>query len=494
MTEGNHWFDIPLHLFNKKIAKPVLWLGDDCHYENAKKVFGSDVVRMNTFVHRPYEINEINYDGKLIDFFFSENYSRAKDICLKMMDRLDLYASFGRLDRESYFNKLVIWSLNKIDKSKPDFLVAAEAPHDHAKYVILEICKFCRIPTYKFNNWNLGPILQLENMVTGEIIRPNKSIKTDLDIKLDIKLDKKIIAYVDEINDKKENFEMWYMTKYRKDSQIINPFLKILSKDWKTNYIEIRHNTWMFLKGKYNPINPYRLNFLTRSWIQYFRSKNLLKNYKKNIKLFSYKRNYVYFPLHYEPERTTNPDGGFFHDQFIALCNLRKLVPDDIEILVKEHESQFLFIKGSRGRSPLIYNLINNLKNVKLINASESSLKLINRSLFVATITGTAALESAILGKISITFGSTYYDGCPNIIKWSNKLKFNAINEYNIGNVSSIKTFLLEKKEKYTIIGCQNGSHYRSNISLIDDDFKLCQKKQTIELLKKVIDLKSKKK
>ena len=37
MTEGNHWFDIPLHLFNKKIAKPVLWLGDDCHYENAKK-------------------------------------------------------------------------------------------------------------------------------------------------------------------------------------------------------------------------------------------------------------------------------------------------------------------------------------------------------------------------------------------------------------------------------------------------------------------------
>ena len=33
---------------------------------------------MNTFVHRPYNINDVNYDGELIDFLFSENYIRAK--------------------------------------------------------------------------------------------------------------------------------------------------------------------------------------------------------------------------------------------------------------------------------------------------------------------------------------------------------------------------------------------------------------------------------
>ena len=68
----------------------------------------------------------------------------------------------------------------------------------------------------------------------------------------------------------------------------------------------------------------------------------------KNIKTFSYDYDYVYFPLHYEPERTTNPDGGIFHDQFIALCNLRKLVPENIKILIKEHQSQFFLSKGSR--------------------------------------------------------------------------------------------------------------------------------------------------
>ena len=43
---------------------------------------------------------------------------------------------------------------------------------------------------------------------------------------------------------------------------------------------------------------------------------------------------YIYFALHYEPERTTNPDGGEFHDQAIAIAKLRELVPDNIDIFL----------------------------------------------------------------------------------------------------------------------------------------------------------------
>ena len=63
-------------------------LGDDRHFEKATEMFGNDVVvRMLDFVHYQQQISNANYSGENIDFFVSENYLRAKDRCLKMMDR-----------------------------------------------------------------------------------------------------------------------------------------------------------------------------------------------------------------------------------------------------------------------------------------------------------------------------------------------------------------------------------------------------------------------
>ena len=39
-----------------------------------------------------------------------------------MMDRLDLYGTFSRIDREVYLNKLSILALKMINESNPDFL------------------------------------------------------------------------------------------------------------------------------------------------------------------------------------------------------------------------------------------------------------------------------------------------------------------------------------------------------------------------------------
>ena len=94
MTGNKVWFDIASDLQDEGIATPVLWLGDDVNYLNASKKFGSSVVQMLEFVHRPYNIHHINYSGEYEDFFRSENYYKAKNICLKMMDRLDQYGTF----------------------------------------------------------------------------------------------------------------------------------------------------------------------------------------------------------------------------------------------------------------------------------------------------------------------------------------------------------------------------------------------------------------
>ena len=109
MTSQPQWLEAAIKLFKNNIAEPVIWLGDDRHYDKAKEIFGENVVQMLQFVHRPYTLKKINYSGENIEFFNSRNYIRAKDNCLKMMDRLDLYGSFNRPDREVYFHNLIIW-------------------------------------------------------------------------------------------------------------------------------------------------------------------------------------------------------------------------------------------------------------------------------------------------------------------------------------------------------------------------------------------------
>ena len=147
MTEGDQWFKSAVKLHNEKIATPVLWIGDDRHYNNAKNFFGEEVVKQYLIIRdRPYKIKDIEYNGEYLKFFNSTQYLIAKDRCLKMMDRMDLYGTFSRIDREAYFNKIAILSLKLIDKSGPDFLLVSEIPHAYPTYLIyldaIELGKF----------------------------------------------------------------------------------------------------------------------------------------------------------------------------------------------------------------------------------------------------------------------------------------------------------------------------------------------------------------
>ena len=64
--------------------------------------------------------------------------------------------------------------------------------------------------------------------------------------------------------------------------------------------------------------------------------------------------------------------------------------------------------RGSRGRSPLFYEFIKNINGVRLVSPKQDSLDLIKKSIFTSTISGSVALESAIMEKslYSETHGS----------------------------------------------------------------------------------------
>lgn len=454
VTYGDHWIEAAIKLRKNKIAKPILWLGDGYHLIKAKNEFGDVAQNMETLVHHPYKLRDIDYNNEFISFFDSIYYLRAKDRCLKMMDRLDMLGNFNRLDREAYFHYLVIYFLKYTFNNKPDIFLSTDSPHSHAQYLLFEICSFLKIPTFKFNNFVFSPILFIENIKTGVRFTKNKGSETE---KLNSKIIENINEYILNIKEKKESYTIFYVANQKKNKV---RFKKFITKFFIDNFKDIRHHLGLLLKNKTSNINPYKLSFFSRLKIRRIKTKRLTKENHKAIFKMDYEKKYVYYPLHYEPERTSNPDGDDYQDQFKAIVKLRSIVPEEIQIIVKEHPYQLYYYpdKGSRGRSPLFYELIKNVKNLKLIDTNENTIKLILNSLFVATITGTVALEASILGKNALYFGNPWYRDLPNTFSIYEKPTFKLLESQIKNDSKKISDFLFKIFNNHSVLAYMNYS------------------------------------
>jgi hypothetical protein len=113
---------------------------------------------------------------------------------------------------------------------------------------------------------------------------------------------------------------------------------------------------------------------------------------------------YVYFPLHLQPEMTTDSLGGQYGDQLLAIEKLRGLLPEDWVIYCKENPKQAYFM-----REEGYYERLTSIPNLKIVHITSDSYKLIQNSQFVATITGTAGWEALRMGKKVLLYGDAWY-------------------------------------------------------------------------------------
>lgn len=127
-----------------------------------------------------------------------------------------------------------------------------------------------------------------------------------------------------------------------------------------------------------------------------FKFKNYFYNNVNNIK------NYIVFPLHYEPEASVTIR-GFPYDQLDVIKYISRSLPPHMTLVVKEH-------KGNRGYRPIPhYKEIADLHNTMLVSPEVETYSLIKNADAITTFSGRMGMEAAILGKPVFLFGDAFY-------------------------------------------------------------------------------------
>ena len=158
--------------------------------------------------------------------------------------------------------------------------------------------------------------------------------------------------------------------------------------------------------------------------------KNLEKYYRELSVTPDLSQNYIYYPLHQEPEAsimTRTP----LNSQFYIIYELAQKLPKGWKVLVKEHPAQFTVYKEYKYyyrnieffRSFEMYKRLYNLDNVELVKLESSSSELIKNSRAVASIAGSSLLEAVNLDKPIIIFGKN----CSFIEKLKDAFNINSL-------------------------------------------------------------------
>lgn len=117
---------------------------------------------------------------------------------------------------------------------------------------------------------------------------------------------------------------------------------------------------------------------------------------------------YVFFPLHTEPEVSLLVYGRPYVNQIEIVRMLAMSLPIDMVLVVKEHP----WMVGKRSLAA--YQKMLDIPRVRFADPALEARALVKQSDLVAVVTGSVALEAAMLDKPVITFGDCPYNLLPD--------------------------------------------------------------------------------
>ena len=359
------------------------------------------------------EQGEYNVDWNTIEPLDKKILSQlhsCETIFLKMIGRKE--KGFGTWSYEKrkdiYLKHVRFWRHILITK-KIDLFLLGNIPHEGFGYVIYSLCKLLDIPVL-FIHQTIPEFLYFINDLDDffpelqntyqEFLQSNKEVQLEPNSRAErlfllqtSKINKPTPFYM-----KKNPISIKEIIK-KKKRQLVRVF-KILSSSYFYNMI--------FQLEQYS-ILFYRI--IGRR-ILGIRSITLRLFYERCCEKPNLDANYVYFPLHLQPELSTCPLAWDYVDQSLIVSLVSQCLPGNVKIYVKENPKQDRFY-----RSKSFYKKLMRTKNVILISRKFDTYTLINHCSCVVTATGTAGWEAIFREKPVLLFGITFYQYAPGVYR-----------------------------------------------------------------------------
>lgn len=284
--------------------------------------------------------------------------------------------------------------LDEFSKKRPEYLYFISAPHNFQNYIRGKVAEYLGIPIY----------IGLESRVAGYAFIGKGFGRT---------------PHLEVIDPSLQNHA------YSSDA---NSYIEKSKRDYTSAMPEYEKSRLLMNRGRYFSLKQQikkhwtRPEYILNSWRCWREMR------RQSQPLDEVQSPYVIFFPHYQPERTSLPEGYGFTQQAFAVLALREALPEEVRLLVKEHPSIFTLQCSPFVRWPGFYTDISAHGGIDWVNIESDNFALIDGALATATISGTVGTESLLRGVPTIVFG---------IMKWADSL-----GQHHYEELTKLKSFV----------------------------------------------------
>jgi capsular polysaccharide biosynthesis protein len=331
--------------------------------------------------------------------------------------------------------KIVINSLLIIRKTRPARLMSGSTPHSVEAWVFAKTCEFLGVPVYILERTPINNRAWVyRGMDTQDVVlRQAPGLAEGL-----TSYSKELIREQREARPGAKDKHGFYVSRMDMSS---------VSGSNTNNWWSYRRELGVLSNGSVlgtplRALSVYMKNRLYRSY------RRLAVNHLPDSP-------FVIFFMHYQPERSSLPEGLFHVQQWTALRMLSMALPGGWSLLVREHPTTWLQPLDISVRTIDLYDQVAQLPNTKVCSMDLDTFEIIDRCEVVATLTGSVGFQAILRNRPVIAFGLPAYKDHPASlpVRTASEL-FEALRVVRNGELRGC--FSDEKLEKYLLWVEQN--------------------------------------